>query len=272
MVTGDEDVASRPYFGEERRDQILSIVQARGRVRVRDLADLLGVTETTVRKDINDLDGARLLRRIHGGALALRPSYEPDVASRIEQNAVGKEAIARACLGQVLDGDAIFIDSGTTTTAIATLLAGRHSDDLQHPTNVNVLTNAIEVGRILSTVPSVRHTVLGGQYRSLGGCFVGPLTVSSLETFTLNTAFIGVTGLNDLGLTVADLSEAQVKRAAMDQARRIIVPMDHTKLGASDFVRVCELDRVDMLITDRDNPHLRAICEQNGVQFLVAPA
>jgi DeoR/GlpR family transcriptional regulator of sugar metabolism len=83
------------------------------------------------------------------------------------------------------------------------------------------------------------------QYRALGGCFVGPLAVSPLETFMLNIAFAGVTGLTDLGLTVADLSEAQVKLAAMNQARRVIVPMDHTKLGASGFARVCGLDRVD---------------------------
>ncbi|MDP9269873.1 MAG: hypothetical protein M3P14_02645 [Chloroflexota bacterium] len=86
----------------------------------------------------------------------------------------------------------------------------------------------------------------------------------------LNIAFIGVTGLTDLGLTVADLSEAQVKLAAMNQARRVIVPMDYTKLGASGFARVCGLDRVDMLVTDRDNEHLRRLCVENDVEFLVA--
>lgn len=263
----------RPVFGEERRQQILDIVNARGRVRVRDLAVLLGVTETTVRKDVIDLHNARLLRRIHGGALAIRPSYEPDVTARRDQNAPGKEAIARACLRQIRDGDAIFIDSGTTTAAIASLLAatnGPRAENGPVPVNVNVLTNAMDVARVLAPVASVRHTVLGGQYRALGGCFVGPLAVSSLETFMLNIAFIGVTGLTDLGLTVADLSEAQVKLAAMNQARRVIVPMDHTKLGASGFARVCGLDRVDMLVTDRDNEHLRRLCVENDVEFLVA--
>ena len=110
-------------FADERRRRILELVNARGRVRVSELAHLVGVTEPTVRKDITDLDGQRLLRRTHGGALAVRPAYEANVAARADTNVAGKRAIARACLAEIKDGDAIFVDSGTTMMALAEALA-----------------------------------------------------------------------------------------------------------------------------------------------------
>ena len=259
-------------FADERRRRILELVNARGRVRVSELAHLVGVTEPTVRKDITDLDGQRLLRRTHGGALAVRPAYEANVAARADTNVAGKRAIARACLAEIKDGDAIFVDSGTTMMALAEALApgALPGEGAPLPVNVNVLTNALEVARALAGVPGVRHNVLGGQYRALGGCLVGPLTVEALQRFTLNIAFIGVTGLSEMGFTVADVNEAQVKMAAMDRARRVIVPMDHSKVGAADFVKVCDPDRVETVVTDEPNEHLAQMCRDYGVRLVIA--
>lgn len=266
----------RPMLADERRRRILEIVEARGSVRVRDLAQLLGVTEPTVRKDVADLDRQRLLHRTHGGAIGRRPSYEPDLSVRVSRNADAKTAIAYTCLAEIKDGDAIFLDSGTTMLAIAEALVSadpagsRFGRGPVTPNNVNVLTNSLEVARVLAPAPGVRHTVLGGQYRAAGRCLVGPLAIDALQRFTLNIAFIGITGLSESGLTVADLSEAEVKTAAMERARRVVVPMDHTKLGATDFVKVCDLDRVDTLVTDNENPHLTQLCNNHHVQLVVA--
>ena len=158
---------------------------------------------------------------------------------RAEFNVVAKQAIAEACVAQIADGDSIFLDSGTTIEAVA-------------------------------DVPTVRHTVLGGQYRTLGGCLVGPLAVETLQAFTVNTAFIGVTGLSDFGFTVSDLGDAQLKAAVMDRARRVIVAMDASKVGATDFRKVSDLDRVHAVVTDRDVPWLRSQCEQSGVELVIA--
>jgi DeoR/GlpR family transcriptional regulator of sugar metabolism len=262
-------------FVDERRHRILEIVNARGRVRVRELAELVGVTEPTVRKDITDLDGQRLLRRAHGGALAVTPAYEANVSARVGTNVAGKRAIARACLDEVKDGDAIFVDSGTTMIALAEALCpdpGRRGTATPGPVpvNVNVLTNAIGVAQVLAPVAGIRHSVLGGQYRAAGGCFVGPLAIEALQKFTLNIAFIGVTGLSETGFTVADVNEAQVKMAAMERARRVIVPMDRTKIGAADFVKICDADRVDTVITDEPDEHLARMCHEHGVRLVVA--
>ena len=264
--------SDRPAFTEERRQQILERVRVEGRVRVKDLAQSIGVTEATIRKDIADLDRTRLLRRTHGGAIAINPAYEPDVADRVERNSEAKEAIARACLEEIEDGDAVFLDSGTTTGTIARLMGDPTVglEGVRLPVNINVLTNAMVVATYLAPVATVRHTVLGGSYRPLGGSFVGPLAISSLQQFTLNIAFIAGTGIDSSGVTVADLGEAQVKIAAMNQAKRVIVPLDHSKIGVTDFVRVSDLDQIDMVVTDRDSDSLQRICEQHASTLKVA--
>ncbi len=263
-------------FADERRGRILEIVNARGGVRVSELAGLVGVTEPTVRKDIADLEDQRLLRRTHGGALAMRPAYEASVSARVNSNLRGKQAIARACLTEIKDGDAIFIDSGTTMIALAEMLCPDRTTvgdgaGVTLPVNVNILTNAVEVARIVANVPGLRHNVLGGQYRSAGGCFIGPMTVEVLHRFTLNIAFIGVTGLAETGFTVADVNDAQVKMVAIERGRRVVVPMDHTKVGAIDFVKLCDPDRVETVVTDEPNEHLAQMCQRYGVRLLVAP-
>lgn len=127
------------------------------------------------------------------------------------------------------------------------------------------------MAQTLADRAGIRHTVLGGSYRPAGGCFVGPLTEEDLSRFTVNLAFLGVTGVTDQGFTVADLSEAQVKRAAIDRARRVVVTMDHTKVGAADFATVCDLDAVATVVTDEPNQHLADLCSGSGVELIVAP-
>lgn len=281
---GDSPDLASPVFGEERRRRILEIVRTDGRARVRDLAILIGVTETTIRKDISELDQARLLRRIHGGALSIDDSREPDVAERTEKNLPAKRAIARECLRLINDSDAVFLDSGTTVAMIATALADPSLalGGVRMPSNVNVLTHSMPVASALASAPNVRHTVLGGQYRPRGGCFVGTLALQTLEAFTVDTAFIGVTGMTEAGITVADTAEAEVKRAAMRRARRVVVPIDASKIGVSDFLRIADLSAVDVVVTagtdtDGASEHdttkeIARICERSGIELIVAGA
>lgn len=265
--------SGRLAFAEERRSRILELVQSRGRIRTSELAELLGVTEPTVRRDIADLDRQRLLRRTHGGALALRAPYEPGLAIRATLNVEAKRAIARTCVELIDDGDSVFLDSGSTVEAIAealraTLIEAPPGSSV-HPANATVLTNAVGIAALLADVPMVRHAVLGGRYRSLGGGFVGPLALESLKQFTLNTAFIGVSGLSEVGFTVSALDDSQLKAAVMDRARRVVVPMDSSKLGADDFCKVCDLDRVHILVTDMADNWLTRQCRRAAVELVV---
>lgn len=256
-------------FAQERHAKILQLLDERGRIRNRELAALLGVVEPTIRKDVADLARQRLLHRTHGGAIAARPAYEPDLPARVTRNIDAKSRIAATCLSLINDGDAVFLDCGSTVLRIAELLTDTN-DPNRSPSNVNVLTNALGVAQALAGHAGVRHTVLGGTYRPAGGCFVGPLTLTDLTTFTVNIAFIGVSGLTEYGFSVADLGEAQVKRGVIDRSRRVVVAMDHTKLGTADFAKVCDLDTVAAVVTNSPNAYLTQLCAAASVDLIDA--
>jgi DeoR family fructose operon transcriptional repressor len=245
-----------PVFAEERRQRIADIVAAQGRVRIADLVDILNVTEPTIRKDLRELERQRLLRRTHGGAIAIQPRYEPTIEDRSLLHREAKERIADACLDEIARGDSIFLDSGTTVEMIAERIDRLH---------VNVLTNALGVATILADKPAIRHTLIGGQLRPLGGSMIGPVALENLAKFTVNVAFIGASGLTSEGISVADIAEAQIKQAVIDRARRVVVAMDSSKFGTTDFVMVCGLDRVDMIITDEANADVARWCEGHQV-------
>ena len=258
-----------PLFAEERQQKILAILAENGRVINAELVELLGFAEPTIRRDIVDLANSGKLIRTHGGAIALRAQIEPELPVRISRNAQAKTAIAKACVGMIQAGDGIFLDAGSTSLRIAEILR----DQLiatSEPRNVNVLTNAVPVAQTLSEIAGIRHTGLGGTYRPTGACFVGPLTVENLTLFKVNIAFIGVTGFTSGVFTAADLTEAQVKIAAIRGAQKVVVPMDASKVGATDFAKVCEITEVTTIVTEKSNDYLKKITKDSGVELLIA--
>jgi DeoR/GlpR family transcriptional regulator of sugar metabolism len=251
----------QPMFAQERREQIARLVSVRGRVRMSELVARFGVTEPTLRKDLTALEERQVLKRIYGGAIALRTSLESERNTRATRNVEAKNAVARACLEEIQDGDALFFDSGTSVERIAALLAGR---------KLMVLTNTVHVVELVCELPGVEHVLIGGRYRRVSGSFVGPLTVAYLQRFTVNTAFIGISGLSEAGITVADPDEAALKAAVIERARRVVVPMDASKVGATHFATVCDLDQIDVVVIDDADEDLRAICETHSIALRVA--
>lgn len=249
---------SGPVFAEERRQRILDAVKAQGRVRLSDLVEMLGVTEPTIRKDLSDLHNRRLLRRTHGGAIAVESRLEQTLHDRGELHRAAKQKIAQTCRDEITRGESVYLDSGTTVQAIAEGL---------EPADLNILTNALGVANVVAGREGLRHTLLGGTVRPLGGSLVGPVALETLARFTVDVAFIGASGLTEDGISVADVAEAQIKQSVIDRARRVIVPMDSSKFGTADFVSVCGLDRVDMLITDEATDDVARWCQKYGVEL-----
>ncbi len=262
MLTSDRvKTDGRAAFAEERQRRIAEFVSNRGRAHLAELVDLVNVTESTVRRDLSALERAKQLKRTHGGAIAVRQMLEPELASREARNVGAKEAIATACMSEIEPGSSLFLDSGSTVLRIAQRLAGYR---------VNVLTNSIAIAEAVVEMPSVAHTVLGGQLRRTGGCFVGPLALEAIPQFTVNVAFIGASGISAEGISEADLGESQLKAAIIARARRVVVPIDHSKVGSTDFALIAKLDDVDLVVTDQPNDELRAVCEARGVELRVA--
>jgi DeoR/GlpR family transcriptional regulator of sugar metabolism len=259
--------SSRDAFATERRERIWRLVNERGRVRTSELAQLFNVTEPTIRKDISDLESRDLLKRAHGGAVARRPMTEISVDERERKFVAEKQRIAAASVAMIDHGAAIFLDGGTTTIQIAMLLAGRAESG---PRNVKVITNSFAIAEVLGNRLDEHAVVIGGRYRPQGRCFVGPLAMRSLEQFRVDIAFMGVTGVNADGVFAADISEAEIKSAIIKRATRVVIPMDHSKVGLTDFVEVCPLSAVDSIITDSPDEQLDEWAHASALTITVA--
>ena len=251
----------QPVFAEERRRLIAETVATQGRVRLADLVKTHGVAEPTIRKDLEELQRRRLLKRTHGGAIAVDLQYEEPLRERTSHHRDAKQLIARAVVAHIEPGMSVFLDSGTTLELVA--------QELTTP-NVNVVTNAVEIARVLADRPGVHHTLIGGQLRSIGGSLVGPIALENLKKFSVDIAVIGAGGLNEDGISVADVAETQIKQTAIDRARHVILAMDSSKFGRHDFIEVCTLDRIDLLVTEATTPQAQTWCDAHRTTLQVA--
>jgi DeoR/GlpR family transcriptional regulator of sugar metabolism len=252
-------------FAEERQERILGLVRSRGRVRIGELTAMFDVTERTISKDLRTLDARGRIKRTRGGAIAIKPLVELDLAERAGRNAGAKEAIARACLAEIQDGDALFLGTGSTVQRLADLLAGE-----SHPRNLMILTNSLGVAQAVADEPAVDHLLLGGRLLRASGATVGALTKEELERFTVNVAFIGVSAISEGGVSIAHLDEALITASVVERARRVIVPLVHEKLGSAHFANICDLSDIDAIVTDRADQDLQVLCREHDVQLLEA--
>ncbi len=233
-------------YAPERHQQILTRARAEGRVDVATLALDLDVTPETVRRDLTAIERLGLLRRVHGGAVAVeRLGFEPGLADRERVMSAQKDRIAKAALEELPDGGAVILDAGTTTIRLAAML----------PTDrdLTVVTHSLPIVTVLATRPNITLHLVGGTVRGRTLAAVGSWALAALTQIHADVVFLGTNGVTvERGLTTPDLAEAQVKRALVAAARRVVVLADHTKLGVSDFALVAPLSAVDVLVTDTD--------------------
>jgi len=231
-------------YAIERRQEILRRARDEGRVEVKKLADDLDVTPETVRRDLTALERLGMLRRVHGGGIPVeRLGVERAVAEREERLSGEKQRIAKVALDELPDGGSIIIDAGTTTAHLAQLLPMDRE--------LMVVTHALPIAKLLVAWPNVTLYLLGGVVRPRTLAAVGDWTRRNLADVFADVAFIGTNGITATrGLTTPDLGEAAVKRALIAAARRTVVLADHTKFGREDFAHVCDLEAIDLVISD----------------------
>jgi len=231
-------------FAEERHQEIVRRARDAGRVDVATLAEELDVTAETVRRDLTALERAGLLRRVHGGAVAIeRFGFEPAVAARETVLTAEKGRIGKAALSELPDDGAVVIDAGTTTRQFIELL----------PTDIEltVVVNSPPLATLLARRANVTVMMLGGRVRGRTLAAVGDWATSALSTIHVDVAFMATNGISvERGLTTPDPAEAAVKRAMMTAARRTVLLADHTKIGNDYFARFGDLPDVDTFVTD----------------------
>lgn len=240
-------------FAEERQVMIAELVSDRGRVTVHQLAERFHITPETVRRDLDALESARQLRRVHGGAVAMNrlSMSEPSIHERQTQRQDEKGRIAAAALTLIPASrtGSIILDAGTTTERLAELLVGwtppNPGDQLL------VITNALPIAYKLSGNDEIQLHLLGGRVRGLTSAAVGASTTAQLEVLRADIAFVGANGVDaDFGFSTPDAMEAAVKTAIVRSARRVVALVDSSKLGEETLVRFAALGDVDTLITD----------------------
>jgi len=231
-------------YAPERQQQIVDVARADGRVEVNALAELLGVTPETVRRDLTTLERHGLLRRVHGGAIAVEKlGFEPRLDERQERYTAEKERIAKTAVDELPVEGVILLDAGSTTQLLA--------ENLPRDRELTVVTNSIAVATVVAKRDNLSLYLLGGRVRGRTLAAVGEWATHALAGIHVDVAFVGTNGLSvRRGLTTPDQDEAMVKRAMVTAARRVVVLCDHTKIGTDHFAQFAPLDAVDTVITD----------------------
>lgn len=234
--------------------EILDIARRDGKVTVEHLAEHLGVTLQTIRRDLSELADAHKLERVHGGAVL--PSGTVNIAyeERRRLNADGKIAMAKACAALIPEDCAIFLNIGTSTEAVAT--------ELLHHRNLLVVTNNMNVANILNRNPDCEVVVTGGALRQSDGGLTGDITTAAIRQFKFDIGVIGCSAIDPDGdILDFDLREVGVSQTILNQSRRKMLIADHTKFKRKAPARIGSLSDMDVFFTDANVPQgLKKAC------------
>jgi DeoR/GlpR family transcriptional regulator of sugar metabolism len=233
--------------GQLRQKEILDTLYRDGRVEVPDLAERLGISAITIRRDLDQLAAAGALRRVRGGAVttALRGEGLPFDVRAVDDFAL-KARLARAAAALIADGEAVAIDSGTTGAAAAAALVDRR---------VTAMPFSVQGIAALAGSSSVNLLLPGGSVRRPEGTIVGPLAQQTLAALRFDTTILTCCAAAvAVGVTAYDLDDAAVKRALHAAAERTILIAEGVKFTRSAMAVVCRLDEVDVLVTDASAP------------------
>jgi len=232
---------------EQRQQRIMDELRAKQSVRIAPLCEKLGVTRETIRRDLYELEKKGLLKKVHGGAILKKTNVEPPYARRSTSNNEQKKAIAKRAAEYVEEGDAIYIDIGTTTLFMAEYLGKKR--------NITVVTNALMVAYELSKYPDVEIILSGGELRNEELSLSGPLARHSLDQFYIDKAFIGVGGLSlENGITDYHVGESEIRQLMLKRAMETYALVDYSKFGVVAFTKACECREIDKIITDEQAP------------------
>lgn len=230
----------------DRRDRLLEVIRVRGFAAIDELVRELGVSESTIRRDLDALEEQGSVRRTHGGVLhagGLPRLGEFDERQPLHWAA--KRAIAARAAGIVADGETVLLDGGTTTYEVARLLVGRP---------LQVVTNSLPVANLFATESRTDLVLLGGYVSPRTGVCLGPYANELLGRLHVTTTVLSAAGIADEGLFNSHLLLAETEQAMLKAAGRVIVVADSSKFGRRSLTRVSALDAIDVFVSDESLP------------------
>lgn len=235
---------SRPVFKspEERLGEMAELIAEQGTVRIDQLANDFGVSEMTIRRDLDELEALGVARRVRGGAIALGPeAWE----QRHQENAAAKAKIAEKLLPLVPMSGTVAFDASTTIYRLAVAI--------ETARDLVVVTNGWDTFHSMKGRPGLTATLTGGTEEPRTGSLVGPVAVRAAQGYLYDTFFSSAAAMDPtLGSSEAALAESEVKRAFSQTSDRIVLAVDQSKLNTRAQARVFDFEEVDLLVTDLD--------------------
>lgn len=249
----------------ERHKYILDKLQSHGFVKVTDAAEDLKVTTVTIRRDLKALEEKGMLYRTHGSASPINPHMaDRTVSEKEELNPQEKRAIAIEASKMVVPNDSIIMNSGSTVCAFA--------EEIEPTQKLTVVTASLKASLILGSLEGIKVIQLGGNYRESSMSVIGNFTSQLVEKVACSKFFLGVDGVDiNFGVTTSNLEEAELNKAMMAASLKTIILCDSSKFGKKGFGKICNLDKIDTIITDSGiSKSMKAELEEQGVEVIVA--
>lgn len=240
----------------ERKQVILDKLKEQQFVRLEELVDELQTSESTVRRDLDDLEASGKLRRVHGGAEA--PSnlqQEESIQQKSVKNIQEKRAIARKATELIEDGDVIFLDAGTTTELMIEHLGQK---------NLTVVTNSIHHA-VKLVEERIKTIIIGGFVKESTDASIGASAVAHIRQLNFDKAFLGMNGVDKDYLTTPDMEEAAIKRTVLENAKQPFVLVDSSKFGQFAFVKVAEVERASLICNHAESGLLEVLKKKTRI-------
>lgn len=246
---------------DQRRYNILQTIEQQGFVSLQSLVELVGASESTIRRDLEYLDRIGQIRRTRGGASFSGESLT-GFEERRSQATAEKQAVAKVAAGLIQPGEAVLLDGGTTTLEVARQLIGRA---------LHVVTNSLPIVNLLANQPEIELIQIGGYLFPKTGVALGPLAVSALSQIHVRRLIMSVGGITEQGLFNTNTLLVETERQMMLAAEEVVVVTDSSKLGHSALAHLCPLQKVDQVVVDSGiTPQWKQTLEDAGIRVLIA--
>ncbi|MDC6118999.1 DeoR/GlpR family DNA-binding transcription regulator [Serratia rubidaea] len=247
----------------QRKKLILEKLAREGQVLAKQLSEMFGLSEDTIRRDLRELDSEGLLQRVHGGALPVSPAIAP-FAERNQQESGAKRAIARAAAAMILPGQVAIVDGGTTSAELV--------KQLPLSLQATIVTHSPSVAVGLVDHPQIEVILIGGRLYKHSIVTVGAAAVEAMSHIRADLYFMGVTGVHpSAGLSTGDLEEAYIKRALAARAAETVVLASAAKLNAASQYAIGDITLAQSIIVERDTDQaLISPLQQAGVSIIKA--
>ncbi len=249
---------------ETRRRRLLELITRKGFATLEDLVESVGVSESTIRRDLEALDLAGSIKRTHGGAVCAGDVRGmPALDDRALAQAPEKRAIGTAAARLVRDGDTVLLDGGTTTLEVARALVGRP---------VQVVTNSLPIAQLLAASKDTDLILIGGYVYPRTGVAMGPIAISCMQGIRVHKVIMGAGGIVAEGIFNSNSLLVETERQMMMCGQEVVVVADHSKFGRLSLSRLCGLESIQRIVVDPGLPEeYRALLDSAGVAIHQAP-